>query len=335
VTPRPGIGLGPGAEFRRIEALLAASGAPGPGPDVLAGPGDDAAVLRPAADESIVVSSDLSVEGVHFHREWLTWEEVGWRAVASGLSDLAAMGARPLGVLVSLAVPPETDDRTLAELASGLGDLLRSVDTPILGGDLSRSPGTVVLDVVALGADPAPVGRGDARPGDELWVTGRLGGAAVATAAWTAGLEPSPEARAAFARPRPRIGEMRWLRQRAAIRAAIDLSDGLLGDAGHLSTASGVAIQLEAHRIPLHATLEEYANRRAAEGIALAGGEDYELLLAAPSGSLEPLRSEFEARFDLSLTRVGVVRPGDGVRVTGADGRPVTPARPSFDHFGG
>lgn len=161
------VSMRPGPEFDRIRSVIGAIGSQ-ESPDVLLGPGDDAAVIRAGPDESIVVSSDLSVEDVHFRREWLKWEAIGFRAAASALSDLAAMAARPIGVLLSVAVPPELDLRTLDEIASGVGACLRTHETPLLGGDLSRSPGPVMIDVVVLGAARDPVGRDGAHVGDEL-----------------------------------------------------------------------------------------------------------------------------------------------------------------------
>ena len=174
--PRPGE-MRDSPEFDRIRSLIQAVAAPST-PEVELGPGDDAAILDVADSELVVVSADLSVEDVHFRREWLTWDSIGFRAVAAALSDLAAMAARPIGVLVSLAIPPELDDGTLAEMVGGVGECLREHGASLLGGDLSRSSGPVVFDVTVIGAAVDPVRRSGALPGDELWISGRLGGAA-------------------------------------------------------------------------------------------------------------------------------------------------------------
>jgi thiamine-monophosphate kinase len=321
-------------EFERISALVDAVAAPSI-PEVELGPGDDAALLRATGTELLVLSTDLSVEHVHFRREWLTWESIGFRAIASALSDLAAMAARPLGCLVSLAVPPELDRRTLDELARGMGECLREHGAALLGGDLSRSPGPVMLDVTVVGAAAHPVERSGAVPGDELWVTGRLGGAGSAAAAWSRGLEPDPAARRAFERPRPRLREARFLCERADVHALIDLSDGLASDAAQVAAASGVRVVLEADRVPLHPTLEGWALPAQALALAVGGGEDYELLAAVSPGSADAVAGELSREFDLEFTRVGMVTDGAGISWLGADGESIAPPASGFDHFAG
>ena len=320
------------AEFERIRSLIEAVDGASP-PEVRLGPGDDAATLRVGAGEALVVSTDLSVENVHFRREWLTWEAIGYRAVAAALSDLAAMAARPIGVLVSLALPPELDSRALGQLARGLGSCLREQGAALLGGDLSRSPGLIVLDVTVVGATRHPVERSGARAGDELWVTGELGGAAAAAAAWSTGLEPEPGARAAFERPCPRTAEARWLASEADVHALIDLSDGLAADAAHVAAASGVRLELTAGAVPLHPVLEGWAQPEAALSLAVGGGEDYEILAALGPGSTEAARDAFEREFGVALTRVGRVTEGSGVEWLDERGSARQSPAAGFDHF--
>jgi thiamine-monophosphate kinase len=314
--------LGRGAEFDLIRELLREE------PDVLPegvvlGPGDDAAVV---AGGSIVLSCDLSVEGVHFRREWMSVEEIGYRAVAGAVSDLAAMAARPVGILVSLALPAAEAATLVPCLRSGIAEACRLVDAAVLGGDLSRSPGGVLIDVTAVGEATTPVLRSGARPGDVLWVTGYLGGSGAAVRAWEAGEEPAAGARRAFVRPVPRTGEARWLAERVTLHALIDLSDGLAGDAAHLAAASGVQIVLEGAAVPVH--------RAATPELALRGGEDYELCFAAPAGAVDPLREEFVARFGVPLTPVGRVREGKAsLLLASADGEDAALSSGGFDHF--
>lgn len=315
---------------RRIVA--AAAGAADP-PELRVGPGDDAAVLELEAGEKVVLSSDMALEEVHFRRAWLRWETVGWRATAAALSDLAAMAARPLGVLLDVAVPPELDRRVPEEIGGGVAACLEEHGGALLGGDLTRSPGPVVLDVAAVGAARRPVGRGGARPGDELWVTGSLGGAAAAARDWSRGLEPDPRARRAFERPRPRIGEGRWLADEADARALIDLSDGLAGDARHLAAASGVRLEISLPAVPLSPVLAEYADREAALLRALGGGEDFELLAAVPPGALEGRAGAFGRRFDTSPVRIGRVTEGEGVAWLDGEGREADGIGGGFDHL--
>jgi len=320
------------AEFERIRSLIETVDSASP-PEVRLGPGDDAATLRVGDGEALVVSTDLSVEDVHFRREWLTWEAIGYRAVAVALSDLAAMAARPIGVLVSLALPPEVDSRALGELGRGLGSCLREQGAALLGGDLSRSPGLVVVDVTVVGATRHPVERSGARPGDELWVTGALGGAAAAASAWSRGFEPEPGARAAFERPRPRTAEARWLASEADVHALIDLSDGLAADAGHVAAASGVRLVLTAGSVPLHPVLEGWAQPEAALSLAVGGGEDYEILAVLGPGSTEAARDAFEREFGVALTRVGRVTAGSGVEWLDERGSARQSPATGFDHF--
>lgn len=311
------IRLGPGGEFDLIRRVLGQDAAmrerigvePAGSESVLVGTGDDCAVVH---GTGIAVSVDLSIEDVHFRRRWIGPEEIGWRATAAALSDLAAVAAAPIGVLVSLAIPSGDDggERVMA----GVSEAAARHGALLLGGDVARSPGPLVIDVVALGQTGAPVLRSGVRPGDEIWVTGRLGGASAAVKAWEAGREPDPAARAAFARPRARIAEARWLAERGALHALIDLSDGLAGDAGHLASASGVRIVLELENVPVHgAALRATETPRDALALALSGGEDYELCLAAPVGAGEALVGEFRAAFDLELTRVGSAGVGEGL----------------------
>jgi thiamine-monophosphate kinase len=327
------IGLGPGTEFRRIESLLVAAGGTG-GSEVLVGPGDDAAVIAVREGERLVLSCDLSIEEVHFRREWLSWESIGWRAAASALSDLAAMGARPVGALLALALAPELDATVSDAIARGVGACLLRFDAPLLGGDLSRSPGPAFLDVVVAGATVEPLTRSGARAGDEIWVTGELGGAAAAASALAAGLEPDPDARRAFEHPAPRLPEIAWLVERARIRAVIDLSDGLSGDAAHMAQASGVRLGIDLDAIPLHPSLDAWRDRGAALRLAAAGGEDYELLLAAERGTMAGLSEAFGAEFGIPLTRIGHVTEGEGVGWSDAGGRPVSAPAGGWDHFG-
>lgn len=335
---RSRVELGPGAEFDLVRSFL--SGGDRTAPGVRVGPGDDALVL----DDGLVVSTDLAVEDVHFRRSWLEDEEIGYRATAAGLSDLAAMAAEPLGALVSFALPASQGAEAATRTVAGVREALATVGGALLGGDLSTSPGPRILDVVSVGRAERPVLRIGARPGDELWVTGRLGAAAGAVRAWRAGGRPPRALREAFARPVPRVYEAAWLVREADVRALIDLSDGLAGDAAHLAAASGVRVLLDEERVPVHPALAELPVDDDAEEDpsreplhhALHGGEDYELLLAAAPGSMEPLAGEFSVRFGVPLTRVGRVEEGAGVHVRSPEGRGTRPLeRGGWDHFSG
>jgi len=323
------LGLAPGPETARIRALLEEASAAA-SPDIVAGVGDDAAALHPPPGESLVASSDASVEGVHFRREWMTWEIVGYRATAAALSDLAAMAAHPAGILLSVALPPELGPEIAGALGRGVGQVLARTGGALLGGDLVASPGPVFLDVTVLGFAREPLRRDGARPGDEVWVTGHLGGAAAAVRDLSAGLEPHPETRRAFERPVPRIAEARWLAERAELHAGIDLSDGLTRDAAHLAQSSGVCITLDPPSIPTFESLSPVRDSAAGLQLLLAGGEDYELLVVAAPGSLAPVAPAFEVAMGVPLTKIGSVAEGRGLRVLGL---PDALNFVGFDHF--
>jgi thiamine-monophosphate kinase len=273
--------------------------------------------------ERLALSCDLSIEGTHFRAGWLSHRELGWRCTAAALSDLAAVAATPLGLLVSVAVPVEWPEEHFADLMDGVGAAAQSVEAMVWGGDLVRGE-RVAVDVMVVGRlEAEPVRRSGAHAGDELWVTGALGAPFLAVAAWNAGSEPDASARERFAHPVPRIKEALWLKARGA-RAMIDLSDGLAADAGHLAAASQVSVVIDPDRVPLHPAAEVVEE-------ALASGEEYELLLALPQGGGAALAEPFRAAFGLALTQVGVVEPGTGVQLRRRSGAVQLP--PPFTHF--
>jgi thiamine-monophosphate kinase len=319
--------LGPGLEFDLIRRFLERSAAPGP--EVVLGPGDDCALI---ASPRIAISVDLSMEGVHFRREWLAPEELGYRATAAALSDLAAMAAEPIGVLASLAVPQADLPDFAVRIMAGVREAVEGCGGTLIGGDLVRSTGQIVLDIVALGGAESPILRSGAEPGDTVWVSGELGAAAAAVVAWTGGGEPDPEARRAFARPEPRIAEARWLASQGALHALLDISDGIAGDLRHIAAASGVGLVIDETMIPVHP-----AAARTSEGLrlALSGGEDYELCFTAPAGRVERIVTEFADKFGVALHRIGEVVEGEEVWLRRADGTVEQLLSSGFEHFHG
>lgn len=314
---RPSTPLGTGREFDAVRAMLARWG------DVARGVGDDAAVLDVPAGERLVVSTDASVEGVHFRRGWLTPAEVGWRATTAALSDLAAMGARPLAVVWAAAVPPDWQ-ADLPALADGVGDAVRDVGGHIVGGDLTAGT-ELSLTLTVLGSARAPVTRAGARPGDTLYVTGALGGPLRALRVWQRGAEPAPLDRERFARPRARVAAGRWLSAHGAT-ALIDVSDGLAADLAHVAAASGVRCELHLAQVPCVAGATPLD--------ALQSGEEYELLSAAPP-DVDVLRCERDTGVRLTpIGRVTALDPGaePEVVVRDAAGRRVD-LPPGHDHF--
>lgn len=315
--------LGPGPEFDRIRRIITELGLHANGI------GDDCATLADGPG-TIALSTDLSLEGVHFRTDWLSFREIGWRAAASALSDLAAEGATPVGVLVSLGVPGSAGDSAVVELMAGTGEAVQSVGGAVLGGDLSRSD-KWLINVTVVGRAMRPVPRSGARPGDNLWVTGSLGGSRAALNAWLRGEQPAAMARLAFAHPVPRIQSGTHLALLGAT-AMLDLSDGLGGDARHLAAASHCALEIDLPLLPVH---PDVAPEAEAAGITSAvfagqGGEDYELLVAMPPTFSSDQADKLAAETGVPLTRIGVVSPGNRVRflVAGTE-VPLT----GFDHF--
>jgi thiamine-monophosphate kinase len=309
------IPLGPGAEFDAIREMLAQWG------PQARGIGDDAAALDFPAGELLIASTDASVEGVHFKRDWLTPTEIGGRATAAALSDLAAMAARPLGVLLALGVPDDWREK-LVELADGAGSVAAQHGCPIVGGNITRArAGELSLTITVLGSAREPLRRSGAHVGDRICVTGRLGGPGAALRDLLSSRVPLAEHLARFVSPVPRIREARWLAERGA-HAAIDISDGLLSDANHMAVASRVTLSLDLDRIPCVPGVSP------AE--AAVSGEEYELLLAIPADASD-LTRELEAQFGVPLTEIGVVENASDAPLK-TRGRRVDPAR-GHDHF--
>jgi thiamine-monophosphate kinase len=323
--------LAPGAEFDLIRRFL-----PRHHPDrvdVRVGPGDDCAVI---VGDGIALSTDLSVEGVHFRRDWLSLREIGARAAAAALSDLAAVAARPIGVLVSLALPAADAGAHAVQLMEGVRRTADRAGAALLGGDVASTTGPLVVDVTVVGETAHPLLRSGAEVGDEVWVTGELGASALHVSRMLAHAEPDAAARERYASPVPRLHEARWLAERGLPSAMIDLSDGLAGDAGHLAAASGVAVLLAAELVPIHpAVLRRSPTFDEALQLAMTGGEDYELCFTAALGAVEAHVRDFEDAFRVRLTCVGRIAGGDGVWWTNPEGhRPALGLR-GYQHFAG
>lgn len=293
------------------------------------GPGDDAAVFSPGS-HPIAVTTDALVEGVHFRLDWLDAEELGERAAIVNLSDLAAMGARPLYILAAIAAAPDTPVQLLDGILDGCARASEWAGAALIGGNLA-SARDLSITVTALGEIPgARLSRTGALPGDDLVVTGALGGAAAAVARWKSGKTPSEALRRSWARPTARI-EAGLALAAAGAHAAIDVSDGLLADLGHLCAASGVGAEIERDRLPRCA---EVATLDAAGAdFAASGGEDYELLAACPP-TVSARLDEIAKEAGVVLTRIGrcTDRAGEIV-VLGADRRPHRFDIAGFDHF--
>ena len=264
---------------------------------------------------------------MHFRTDWLSFREIGWRSAAAALSDLAAEGAQPFGVLVSLGIPGTSRGRgkgegdPATEIMAGVGAAAQRVGAAVLGGDLVRSE-RYIVDVCVLGWTTRPVRRDGARPGDGLWMTGALGGARAALRSLARGRRPPPALFRRFARPEPRIVAGRRLADLGA-RAMIDISDGLAADAAHLAAASGVRVEIALEQVPCFRGVDRHS--------AATSGEEFELLAALPPRFREPDARAFRRTTGLPLTRIGRCARGSGVRVTDS-GRPIAPPA-GYDHF--
>jgi thiamine-monophosphate kinase len=327
-------------EFELIERLRLV--APAGGPGVVRGIGDDTAMLRPQ-EALLLATCDVQVEGVHFRREWLSPADVGWRALAVNLSDVAAMGGVPRYALVSLLIPPSVGVEALEALYGGMAELARLHGVVVAGGNVSATPGPLAVDVTLLGDAAHGVLRSGASAGDGIWITGYTGKAAAGRFLLEHHAPSLPGADAllaAYRRPVPRVAAGQALArfaQAGLVTAMIDTSDGTASDLLHLAEASNLGVRLEAACLPLPDGLGDAARAAgvAAEVWALGGGEDYELLFTAPA-AFDARASEITAAAGVPVTRIGEVLPDGGGRwVVSPDGRrqPLRPA--GWDHLAG
>ncbi len=316
------LALGSGAEFDRIRNIIDVLGAQA------GGLGDDCGLLEPE-DGFLALSTDVSVEGVHFRLDWITCGEIGWKATSAALSDLAAEAADPIGVLCAVTMPSTSPESQLLEIMTGVGHAAAAVGAQVLGGDLSSGP-VWSITVTVVGRARQPITRSGAEAGNGLWVTGTLGGARAALHAWLHGRQPLAGARARFAHPEPRIAAGHWLAKHGAT-AMIDLSDGLAGDARHLAAASHLALAIDLDSLPV---AEEVRHEALTLGMteprfAAEGGEDYELLVTLPERFAAA--DAFARDCGIPLTRIGVATPGSGVKFI-LGGQPMELR--GFSHFG-
>jgi len=306
-------------EVGRIAMLARVLRAGGRGIEV--GIGDDAAVLSPPPGR-LVWTIDEQVEGVHFRRDIVSWRDVGWRSYMAAASDVAAMGATPWCALAALVVPGDVDDAALEAIARGQKEAAEAAGAPVVGGNLARGPAMSIATTL-LGTCERPIERRGAMAGDGLWMAGRVGLAAAGLRALdeSRGTEPRlATAIVAWRAPHALFAEGRAMAGR--VHAAVDVSDGLARDAGHLADASGVQVVLDEVALLEDPVLLEAAGALGASALDLAlhGGEDY-ALVAAGEQSVEGFR------------RIGEVRAGTGLRLRGATGERSLEPR-GFDHFG-
>jgi len=309
-----------------------------PAPHAVLGVGDDAAIVRARRDMELVATTDMLVAGRHFRHD-ADPETLGHKSLAVNLSDLAAMGATPRWATLALALP-RADARWLAAFSRGFMRLARRHGVDLVGGDTTRGPLTICVQVLGEVPRGRAHRRDRARAGDDVWVSGTLGDAALELAAARGAVRPAPRERRALRirldTPAPRIAL--GIALRGVARSAIDVSDGLVADLGHICERSRVAAVVEFTRIPASSTLKRYLGRAAARAALLAGGDDYELVFTAGRGRRASIAA-IARRLRLRLTRIGRItrrrRGTPQVEVLDARGRALRIGRGGFEHFSG
>jgi len=328
-------------EFGFIERIATMVAGAGEDPRVALGIGDDAALLDLGGPELVAVTTDAMLEGRHFRLDWLAPGEVGWRAAAGALSDLGAMGAAPAAVFCSVGLPPDWPVEDADALLRGVAEAIASVGGVLAGGDVIASE-HVLIDLMALGQvrRGQQLTRDAGRAGQVLAVTGALGGPAAAVALLSArGRDALAEHGAIhrrFAHPEPRIAAGRAIAATGLAACAIDISDGLVQDAGHIAERSGVRAVIEAEKVPVAEGCAEIAEVLGEDVRcwALSGGEDFELLIALEQTDVEAARN-LPAVSEVGLAIVGRLEDGEGAIAVNASGEEIELSSGGWNHFGG
>jgi thiamine-monophosphate kinase len=297
------------------------------GEPVVTGIGDDCAVLRVPPGHDLLVTTDFSIEKVHFRRDWHRPELAGRRCLTRGLSDIAAMGGEPLAVFLSLALPSDIPQKWVDSFLKGLLELAEEFKVPLAGGDTAQSASGIQADIVVVGSAPKgkAVLRSGAKPGERIYVTGELGGAAAALARLLEAKPVGAEYNRYF-RPEARVAVGQWLRQRGAASAMIDVSDGLSTDLEHICQESHVGAEIEAEAVPRAQV--GTGKKRVALELALHGGDDYELLFT----SAQAVPAEVAG---VRVTPIGRTTRSAGMRLIAPDGKWQPIEAGGWEHFGG
>jgi thiamine-monophosphate kinase len=296
---------------------------------IVTGIGDDAAVLRIPPAHEVLVTTDFSLEGIHFRRDWHPPGSIGHRCLTRGLSDIAAMGGKPIAAFVSLALPRTLPQEWVDRFARGLLALAGRFKISLAGGDTAESPDGVLADIIVVGSVPKgkAILRSGARSGDIICVSGGLGGSAATLHRMMEHpkrkLNPREYLRHFF--PEPRVALGRFLREKGLASAMIDISDGLSTDLAHVCEESGVRAEIHAEALPFAAIGRP--PRKVEQRFALHGGEDYELLFTVPRGRPIPARAA-----GVPITPIGRITQGEGIRLhSDGSARPLAPR--GWEHF--
>jgi thiamine-monophosphate kinase len=318
-------------EFGLIDLISKTLGQPPPArSELILGIGDDAAAWQ--GDSLIQLGTvDSLVQDVHFSFPGTSWEDLGWKALAISLSDIAAMGGEPKYALVALSLPGTTDVADVISLYRGMAALAGRFDVAVSGGNISRAP-IVVITTTVLGSTGSMLRRSAAVPGERVAVTGHLGAAAAGLGALAIGIklddETANQLKEAFMRPCPRVAEGRLLLE-LGVKTAIDISDGLVADLTHICEASQVGARIDVDQVPVHPAARAAFGDKALT-LALAGGEDYELLFTAPAAAM----ARVKAAASCPVTVIGSITAGAGpVDPVDGRGRPVSLNKKGWAHF--
>ncbi|MBS0558302.1 MAG: thiamine-phosphate kinase [Proteobacteria bacterium] len=310
------------AEFDLIERIRARCNVSRD--DVILGIGDDAALLEVPAGHALAVSTDTLVADVHFPLEAAAFD-VGWKALAVNLSDLAAMGAEPAWATLALTLPA-ADAAWVDGFAEGFAALARQHRVALIGGDTTQGPLSITVTIQGFVRADVALRRSGARVGDAVFVSGTLGDAAAALRKTQSGSACDPRLLDRLHRPTPRVGLGMALRGRAS--ACIDVSDGLVADLGHICAASGAGAQIDADALPASTALREVFDAPTRRGFQLAGGDDYELCFTAAQADLACMAGD-----DCPIKCIGRIVAGEGVSVRDAQGRAIDVPRAGWEHF--
>jgi thiamine-monophosphate kinase len=301
---------------------------------VIVGPGDDAAVIEPERGTLDVVTTDALVEGIHFDRRFCPPDAIGHKALAVNLSDLAAMGASPRAALLSLVLPDGFSVTDVDALLEGLLALAGRHKVALVGGNITRSPGPLVVDVTAIGSVSRRriLTRAGARPGDAVYVTGTVGAGAVGLRTFREQVD-APAAQERYLRPQPRVRAGMLLGRNKAATACIDLSDGLADGLHRLAEASGAGIAIDPAALPVDEVVVRWCAQHRADPIleAVVGGDDYELLFTSRPAQRGRLRAARQHFGDLPIAKIGVVTKERNVVFKTPDGEREIPQ--GFEHF--
>lgn len=305
------------------------------------GIGDDCAVLPYIDGQSLLLTTDMLIEDRHFRNDWISAEDLGYKSLAVNLSDISAMGGKPLYAFLSIGLPDDLTIDWVERFFRGTLELSETHGVKLLGGDTTKSPGPMVINYCVLGVmdEESVLWRSSAKPGDRIAVLGKLGesGAGLKLLIENKSTYSSAEKQliSSHSRPKLYVDEAQFLASNPAVRAMIDLSDGIQSDAGHIAKQSGVSIQVEAEQVPITSELKQVCESYSWDPLelALASGEDYGLLFTYNEDTDGKLLNDFRDRFDCEFNTIGEVREGPSELKLMKNGEAFDVGKTGFDHF--